>query len=97
MINVNDIYEESEDSFRRVFKATRGELESIYGKEMVEDSRDKCIGDLRDLPEHKGDYGTIRGPSKDGGFLVGDQNGLHVWIDAGMLDFMIEHRAKKED
>lgn len=54
-----------------------------------ENGRDECIGNL---PEHKGEYGTIRGPSKEGGFLVGDKNGLHVWIDAGMLDFMIEHR-----
>jgi len=40
MINVNDIYKESEDSSFRVHKATREELESMYGKEMVKELLD---------------------------------------------------------
>ena len=40
MVNVNDIYKESEDSCLRVHKATREELESMYGKEMVKELLD---------------------------------------------------------
>jgi len=48
MINVNDIYEESEDSLLCVFKATRGELESIYGKEMVQENAGLLDGDKKE-------------------------------------------------
>ena len=103
LLNVNDIYKESEDSCLRVHKATREELESMYGKEMVKELLDGkridnygyVMGVYRDGKK----YCTIEGPDENGVFEIetevdGEPN--HTFVCDKMLDFMIEHR-KKED
>jgi len=89
MVDVNDIYEEEDSSFR-VHKATREELESMYGKEMVKELLDG---------KYEDDYCTIEGPDEDGLFVIetevdGEPN--HTFVCDKMLDFMIEHRKMKE-
>lgn len=102
MINVNDIYEENEDSSLRVFKATREELESIYGKEMVkevlDDKRIDNYGYVMSVYKDDEEYCTIEGPNEDGLFAIetevdGEPN--TTFVCDKMLDFMIEHRKDK--
>lgn len=93
MVDVNDIYEEGEKSIRRVCKATIEEIESIYGKDMMGDSRDE-------KPVYEDDYCIIEGPNQDGLFAIetevdGEPN--TTFVCEKMLDFMIEHRIKKEN
>jgi len=94
MINVNDIYKESEDSCLRVHKATREELESMYGKEMVKELLDG--NGVTECPLDGKEISTIVGPDQKGVFEIKGVFGEHkAYINNEMLDFMIEHRAKK--